>query len=311
MAEMMINTSFIQTEDGVRLALHTYAPKEGQINAVVVLCHGMAEHARRYERFARFLCEHGIAFYAYDQRGHGQTAQTQNDIGFLAEKNGFDHVVLDLRRVIAVARGDYPAARVFLFGHSFGSFVSQGFIERFSGDIAGCVLSGTAGPRRLLAASGHAIAVLVKKCKGARYRSSLLHNLSFGSYLKKIKNAKTESDWLSRDTAQVQAYIDDPLCGFVCTASFFCDLTGGLYRIHNKKNIAGISKKLPLLFIAGTADPVGSYTATIKCLAAQYRANGMEDVSEIYYPEGRHEMLNETNYDEVQNAVLNWITRHR
>jgi len=135
--------------------------------------------------------------------------------------------------------------------------------------------------------------------------------LSFGSYLKKIKNAKTESDWLSRDTAQVQAYIDDPLCGFVCTASFFCDLTGGLYRIHNKKNIAGISKKLPLLFIAGTADPVGSYTATIKRLAAQYRANGMEDVSEIYYPEGRHEMLNETNYEEVQNAVLNWITRHR
>ena len=309
-------TVFIDTSasDGVQIALHMWLPAGSQagspVKTAVVLSHGMAEHAMRYEGFARFLCENGIAFYAHDHRGHGQTAKNADELGFLAEKDGFQAVVLDLRSVVERCRSDLPNAKIILLGHSFGSFVAQSFIEQFGNEVDGCILSGTAGPRRLLSAAGNRMASLVKLFKGAHYRSKFLDRASFSSYLDKIPNAKSPFAWLSRDDEQVALYEKDPLCGFLCTAGFFYDLTAGLCRIHREKNMKRIPKTLPVLFFAGTGDPVGGYTKTIRALADRYRKNGMTDVSEIYYEGGRHEMLNETNSVQVQDDILEWIQKH-
>lgn len=301
-------SDYIVMEDGARIALHTWIPHTADIGRVVVISHGMAEYALRYDRFARFLCENGIAVYAHDHRGHGQSAASQEDLGFLAEKDGLQRVVLDLRRIIQKCRGDFPKAKIILFGHSFGSFISQSYIEQFSAEIAGCILSGTAGPRLALSVSGNRVAALVTSFKGTRYRSKFLDKLSFSSYLDKIPEKDSPFAWLSRDKEAVKKYEADPLCGFLCTAGFFYDLTAGLSRIHRAKNMSKIRSDLPVLLFAGTADPVGSYTKTIRTLAAVYRKNGMTDVTETYYEDGRHEMLNELNYAEVQSDILKWIS---
>ena len=307
---MKIDTKsdYIVMEDGARIAPHTWIPQNADIKYVVAISHGMAEYALRYERFARFLCENGIAVYAHDHRGHGQSAASEDDLGFLAEKDGFQRVVLDLRRIIQKCRGDFPAAKIILFGHSFGSFVAQSYMEQFSAEITGCILSGTAGPRLPLSIIGNRVAALVKTFKGARYRSKFLDKLSFSSYLDRIPEKDSPFAWLSRDKDEVKKYEADPLCGFLCTAGFFYDLTEGLSRTHRAKNICKIKSDLPVLLFAGTADPVGSYTKTIRALAAVYRKNGMSDITETYYDGGRHEMLNEVNYAEVQADILKWIS---
>ncbi|WP_428771528.1 alpha/beta hydrolase [Treponema sp. HNW] len=307
---MKIDTKsdYIVMEDGARIALHTWIPEEKKIQYVLAVSHGMAEYALRYERFARFLCAHGIAVYAHDHRGHGQSAASKEELGFLAEKDGFQRVVLDLRRIIQKCRGDFSGAKIILFGHSFGSFVAQSYMEQFSAEIAGCILSGTAGPRLPLTVIGNRLAFLVKAFKGGRYRSKFLDKLSFSSYLDRIPEKNSPFAWLSRDKDEVKKYEADPLCGFLCTAGFFYDLTDGLSRTHRAKNIRKIRRDLPVLLFAGTADPVGSYTGTIRSLANAYRKNGMSDVTETYYEEGRHEMLNELNYADVYADVLAWIS---
>lgn len=320
---MKKETIFIEMSDGEKVALHKWVP-EGNIKAVVQLSHGMTEYAQRYSDFAQFLCNNGFAFYAHDHRGHGDTAtggvtydvvQTLDDknkpvndnLGYLADDNGFVRVMEDLHTMISICHKDFPNGKVILLGHSFGSFISQYFIENYGSEIDGCILSGTAGPRIALSKAGHFIAKLVIFFKGKRYRSTFLDNICFGSYTKKILHQKTSKDWLSRDESEVDTYIKNPLCGFLCTAGFFADLTGGLSIIHTKKNMEQIPTDLPVFFFAGDADPVGDYGKTIKKLVEIYKANGMKNVSLKLYPEGRHEMLNEFNKEEVMNDILSFI----
>jgi len=304
-------TVFKTQDDGSQIALHKWVPyailKKNIVRYVVHISHGMAEHAQRYDHFARFLCENGIAVYAHDHRGHGKTASTATELGFLAHTNGFQRVVLDLRSMIETCHSDFPGVPVILLGHSFGSFIAQSFIEQFGDEIEACILSGTAGPRIPLSMVGSALAAIVKKFKGAQYRSKFLDNLSFGTYRDKIAKPCAEFAWLSSNSEVVQKYEDDSLCGFLCTTGFFYDLTSGLTRIHKAKNIRRIPKNLPVLFFAGTADPVGSYTESIKKLALKYRKSDMLDITERYYKDGRHEMLNELSKDEVYKDVLEWI----
>ncbi|MFI3258107.1 MAG: alpha/beta fold hydrolase, partial [Spirochaetales bacterium] len=230
----------LQASDGVtQLNLYTWIPKGLLKKAptyVVCINHGMAEHALRYDNFAQFLCEKNIAVYAHDQRGHGKTATTESELGFLADANGFQHATEDLRCVLQTARNDFPKAKIILLGHSFGSFVSQSFIEQFGDETDACILSGTAGPRLALTIPGSVIAAIIKKIKGSRYRSKFLDKLTFGSYLNKIPKPCADFAWLSSDAQAVKAYEEDPLCGFLCTAGFFYDITSGLTRIHLQKN---------------------------------------------------------------------------
>lgn len=314
MANITVKTKtvFKTLDDGTQIALHTWIPhaflKKNIVRYVVQLSHGMAEHAQRYDHFARFLCKNGIAVYAHDHRGHGQTAATADELGFLAKEEGFQRVVLDLYAMVQTCHEDFPGVPIILLGHSFGSFIAQSFIEQFGTEVNGCILSGTAGPRIPITMMGSALAAIIKKFKGTRHRSKFLDKLSFGTYRDKITKPCAEFAWLSRDIEVVQGYEDDPLCGFLCTAGFFYDLTSGLTRIHQRKNIRRIPKNLPVFLFSGTADPVGSYTKTIKKLAHQYNHEGIQ-VTERYYAGGRHEMLNEVCNDEVYTDIVNWIEK--
>ena len=314
---MEYGTEQLTMSDGNVNVIHHWIPEgdASSLKGVVILSHGMAEHAKRYERFGSVLAEKGFALYGEDHRGHGETAKLaksagKGDFGYLADKNGFFRVVDDIHEEVLMLKNRYPGKKIFLFGHSFGSFISQCFIEKYASDINGCVLCGTAGPRGALVSVAKCVGSIVSAFTGKQKPSKFMDSLAFGSYNARIPSPRTPFDWLSRDEAQVDRYIADDWCGFVCTTGFFCDMFAGLTYVHNKANMAAIPSGLPVLFIDGTGDPVGDYSKTVSALADIYRTNGMDDVSVKLYEDARHELLNETNHEEVEKDVLSWIESH-
>ena len=305
---MKKETVFVKMDDGADIALHTWIP-DGDIKGVVQLSHGMAEFAMRYDRFGTILADNGYVLYAHDHRGHGETAKTQDDLGYLADKNGFQRVVLDLRAMIQKCHADFPGKKVFLFGHSFGSFVSQSFIEQFGNEIDGCMLCGSAGPRIPLTSSGACIAKIIKFFRGGHHRSTFINGMAFGSYTKRITDTKSPFAWISRDYAELSKYEGNPYCGFLCTVEFFADFFAGLTNIGKMKNINKIPRNLPVFIFAGSEDPVGEYGKSVSKLNDIYKKIGMQDLSFKLYPGARHELLNELNHEEVEKDLMDWITK--
>ena len=276
--------------------------------AVVMLCHGMAEHIARYDDFATFLANNGYIVVGYDQRGHGATAGSVENLGYMSDNDNFVALVEDLHETNKMVKEKYPNLKIFLLGHSMGSFVSQRYIQLYSDTIDGVILSGSALNKGLLFKVGYKLAKHICKKHGRKYHSELMNNMSFGSYNKKFKPNRTEYDWLSRNEENVNKYIADPYCGTLFTVSFFMDMIH-LFLIMGP-DFANVRKDLPIYIMSGEMDPVGSMGKATKKLAEEYKKNGVSDVELKLYPEGRHEMLNEINREEVYQNVLNWINKH-
>lgn len=303
---MESSTLAVSAADGSSLHTYRWLPAVPP-RAVVQLAHGMAEHAARYERFAEALTGAGYAVYANDHRGHGRTAST-TDHGYFADVDGFATVVDDLRAVTDVAQAEHPGVPVVLFGHSMGSFLSRAYAAEHGTRLAGLILSGTAGDPGRLVVVGRGLARLQARLRGRRHPSGLMDRLTFGQYNAGFKPNRTDFDWLSRDDAEVDKYIADPLCGNVFSAAFYADLLGGLQQVNRPSAYAAVPADLPILVFAGEQDPLGDGGGKgPREVADRYRAAGVDDVTTTIYPDARHEMLNETNRDAVVADVLAWL----
>lgn len=283
----------------------TDVPKKG----IVLICHGMAEHIGRYDDFANFLSQNGYLVYGYDQRGHGMSLSSMDDMGYMSDIDNFKILVSDVSEIVNFLSEKHPDLPIYLFGHSMGSFVSQRYIELFGSTIDGCILSGSTLNKGFLINTGHFLAKMIVKFKGRRYRSQLLHKLSFGAYNKAFKPTRTDYDWLSRDEKIVDSYNQDEYCGQVFTASFFQDLLQGFKDIY--RNIEIIPNDLPILIFSGAKDPVGNAGKNVHKLYDKLVQTGIKDIQFKLYPEGRHEMLNEINREEVYQDVLNWLNHQK
>jgi alpha-beta hydrolase superfamily lysophospholipase len=292
--------------DGATVYVNRWLPS-GQPKAIVQIAHGMAEHSDRYARFAERLNTSGYAVYANDHRGHNHTAGSHRDTGYFADADGWKSVVGDLVAVTEQARTDHPGLPVFLFGHSMGSFLSRAYAADHGRDLAGLILSGTAGDPGLLGKVGKLVATVEGKLRGGRHRSGLMNTMSFGQYNSAFKPNRTEFDWLSRDDAEVDKYVADEWCGEVFTSRAWADLLGGLAAVNSDALVSRIPKDLPVHLLSGDKDPVGDNGKGVKAVAEQLRRLGVKDVTVKLYPEGRHEMLNETNRNDVMNDVVTWL----
>ncbi len=298
-------------KDGKDVFCYKWCP-QGDIKpkAVVQIAHGMAEHAKRYERLAKFLVDAGYSVYANDHRGHGQTAGEIENLGYFADENGWNRVVDDmvgLKNHIKKTDQDLP---VFLLGHSMGSFLARNFICLHGKEIKGVILSGTNGNPGFLGDIAKMIAKWECKRKGKKHRSTLLTKLSFGKFNTPFKPNRTDYDWLSRDNAEVDKYVEDSYCGGVFTAGFFFDLLSGVKNINQSENIKKIPSKLPIYLFSGEKDPVGNMTKGVQQLFNTYHKAGIKDVHIKFYNDGRHEMLNETNRKEVYKDIVVWLDDH-
>lgn len=297
-----------QGSDNKTIHVQKWLP-ETEVKGVVQIAHGMGEHALRYERFAKFLTTKGYAVYVNDHRGHGKTAGSIEELGYFADKNGWNLVVEDMHLLTQKIKKEQPKAPVFLFGHSMGSLLARDYISKHGQNLAGVILSGMAGDPKLLGHVGLFVARMQSLFKGKHNFSNLLDKLSFGEFNKPFQPSRTAFDWLSRDEKEVDKYINDPYCGTVFTSGFFMDLLSGVLKINKMSWIQKIPKKLPVFFFAGEKDPVGDYTKGVSEVFDKFREAGIEDVNRKFYLGARHEMLNETNREEVFQDVFNWMEK--
>jgi alpha-beta hydrolase superfamily lysophospholipase len=267
----------------------------------------MSEHFGRYRHFSSFLADKGVSVYGFDLRGHGLTGEEAGTPGFLAEENGWNLAVEDIDLWIERVRRENPGLPVFLLGHSMGSFLARAYAGRYGEKLSGLILSGTGRDPGLAARIGRAIALIEAQINGKRAPSALLDRLSFGPYARSVKNRSTRFDWLSRDERQVDMYIADPLCGRIPTTGFFADLLKGIREVQQPTLVRRTPRGLPIYLFSGSRDPVGGFSRGVAWVYREYRKAGVANLSLKIYSDGRHEMLNETNRDEVYRDVLAWI----
>ena len=294
-----------QATDGKKLLLRRFLP-EGTPRAVIHLAHGMAEHSARYARVAEALTLAGYAVYANDHRGHGKTAVTSGELGCF-DGGGVPRVFDDLLELIAFEKKEHPGLPFVLFGHSMGSFFAQSLMETHGASFSAVVLSGSTGKPNLLAAAGRTIARFERWRLGVRGKSSLIRALAFDAFNKPFNPKTTRFEWLSKDRAEVDAYANDPLCGFDCDIDLWVGILDLLRDIALPERQARIPKALPVYVFAGSEDPAGDRTKGLQQLLGAYSAAGLTDVTHRFYEGGRHEMLNETNRDEVTADLLAWL----
>ncbi len=306
---MSTKTSF-SASDGKQIYYYTWIPR-GAIRGVVQIVHGMAEHAARYDHFAVKLRTQGFAVYACDLRGHGSTIEEPAETGYFGPEDGWSRVSEDLFEFTEIIRSANPDRPLFLFGHSMGSFLARTLMITHGSSYDGVILSGTASSPGFMGTVGKFIAQLAVKKDGGKVPNKMLNTLSFGSYNKSFKPNRTEFDWLSRDEKQVDAYVKDPLCGFIATSKFYEDLLSGLLYVNDNENMVKIPKELPVMLLSGAKDPVGKMGVGVRQVFEQLKAVGVSDIEINLIPDARHETLNETNRNEVEKLCLDWMISHR
>ncbi len=279
---------------------------DGDIKGIVQIIHGIAERVERYDGFANYLNSQGFLVVAEDHMGHGSSLEEGGVRGYF--HGGWFNAVDDSYRLIKDTMAEFPGVPYILFGHSMGSFMARTILAKYpDSGISAAIICGTGWQPTL------ALPVLIKVvegiCKktGEETPNEQLDNMVFGSYNKRIDNPRTAKDWLTRDEKIVDAYIADPMCGFVPTCGLLRDMMKGIYYIQQGKNLAAMKKDLPVFFIAGQEDPVGAYGKGVEQAGKAFRKAGMINVALKLYPDCRHEILNELNKDEVYADITKWI----
>ena len=274
---------------------------------VVQIVHGIAEHIERYNDFAAYLNAAGYLVVAQDHMGHGKSADSTPERGYFY--GGWFSAVDDTYQLLSDTIKNYPNIPYVLFGHSMGSFIVRSILARYpQSGIAGCIICGTAWMPNAVISMGKSTAQMVCKLGGDKKSSNLLQKLMFGNYNNRIEHQRTEFDWLTRDSKVVDAYVADQSCGFIASAGLAHSMLSGIQYIQKPDTLSSMDPKLPVLFVAGDADPVGNYGTGVKQAVAAFRSAGMQHVSSKLYPLCRHEILNELNKDEVYRDILNWIS---
>ncbi len=297
---------------------YRFMPTEGSPKAVMHIVHGLAEHSRRYKPLAEALVADGWVVYTHDHRGHGATSPNPEERGIFAEENGWALAVDDLRKMVAHARVQHPGLPRVMFGHSMGAFFVQDFISGLSAPphgsvgedastLAAAILSGCAGTPAPIAHIGVQVARLERWRLGPRGRSTILRGLTFDAFNKLFKPNRTGFDWLSRDPAEVDKYIQDPACGFDATNQLWLEMLRVGIDLYRPERLQQIPKHLPLYIFAGEKDPVHRQGKGARDMVTALKKAGVKTVDLKLYPDGRHEMLNELNRDEVIADLKKWL----
>ena len=313
---MRTETTYLAARDGKQLFVRAWLPDDvdstAQPRAVIQVVHGMAEHSARYERFATAAVGAGYVVVADDHRGHGRTIAALDEQGHTDDVDGWDLVLSDLSTVRAAIDTAWPAVPVILFGHSWGSMLVRGWVAAHGEQacLAGLVVMGTMADPGLLGVVGSWLARSQVRLSGPRRPSAFLERQAFSANNKLFAPARTDYDWLSRDPDEVDRYVADPLSGQRCTAAFYRDLAHGAIEVNRPQAFAATPKDLPVLVVSGDRDPVGGMGRGVRQVATDLQRAGVRHVALRLYPDARHELLNETNREEVTTDLLAWIAQH-
>jgi alpha-beta hydrolase superfamily lysophospholipase len=291
---------------GVNLFVHKWVP-EGDPKAMVYLGHGMAEHALRYDFFAEALNNAGYVVYADDHRGHGKSIE-EGKVGILYE-DGWIGVIKDIKQITDQMKQDYPNLPLFIFAHSWGSFLTQEYMQLYPNEAKGIILSGTMGKQATLGLLIF-IGKLIVAFKGKDSEAGLIYKLAIEPLNKPYEQEGSESAWISSVKEEVEKYDADPLCGFKPTNGYYMEMGIALKRMWKKENESKINKETPIFMVSGGDDMVSQRTETLMVLINRYKKLGIKDVSHKIYEGARHEVINDISRDEVVKDCIAWLDAH-
>ena len=289
-------------EDGCQVCVTPYFTDCPQIKATVLILHGLAEHKNRYREFTLFLNHHGYDVYLYNHRGHG-TEKKLDELGYFGDSRGWETVIHDAVDVLSYISEHNRSSKLFLFGHSMGSLIARGATQ-YCNLVDAAVFAGTTAPSPLAYFAGRAITGFVCALKGKRYVSPFLKRMLFGRRHYRALFERTSNDWLTRNQASVGLYMNDPYCGFDCTAGLYHDLIKLSSVVSNPAALKKTPEKLPILLISGAMDPVSHYGDEVIHLFEAYKKIGHTNIECTLYEDCRHELLNEINRHEIMEDIL-------
>ncbi len=283
---------------------------EGEPVAILQIIHGMQEYIDRYDEFANFLAEKGIIVIGNDHLGHGGSVGERGTYGYFCKNDPATVLVRDAHRLKKMTQEDFPGIPCFILGHSFGSFVAREYITRYGTGIKGAIIQGTAFmPGGTIKSLGGLVNFL-QVVMGEKYRSTMVNNMAFKGYLKKIPNPRTNFDWLSHNEASVDKYAADPACNFVFTLNGFKTMAELLKRVQDTDKMEDIPKDLPILITAGKEDPVGNYGEGPEKLYNIYKNDlQIKNVDIKIYDGLRHELQQEIGREQVYADQYEWIKK--
>jgi alpha-beta hydrolase superfamily lysophospholipase len=297
----------IKQKDGYFTVLSHYLCTNNPKASILIL-HGMAEHQRRYHHFIEYLISQDYEVYIYNHRGHG-TDKKLSDLGVISPENGAQIIVEDAIAVSKFVEQHKRSDKFVLFAHSMGSLIARNVIQTYDKYNA-VILSGTTNPSSFITRSGLCIATVIKKFKGPKHISPYMNQLLFGGKKYTSLSSRTTYDWLSRSNPVVGAYMHDPYCGFICSASMYQDLIKITLNATKKKYIRLTRKDLPLFIISGEKDAVSNYGKEIIKFQNILKKNNFSRVETKLYPDCRHELLNELNKEEVYSDIIQWLKKN-
>lgn len=292
---------FYPSADGVTKIHATKWMPEGEPKAVLQIIHGMVEYMGRYEDFAKYMTEHGYVVVGEDHLGHGESVRSDEYHGFFG-KNGNEWIISDIHTLRTKTQEEYKGLPYLMLGHSMGSFLIRQYITEndasYADGLAGVIVMGTAWQPMAALVTGKGVARAMGIDKVGK-KAPILESMAFGTYLKRIDNPKTASDWLTKDEAIVKAYRSNPLCTFHFTPNAFYHMFDGMIKAHDIARIKKLPAGLPIHFCAGAEDPVGAWGEGVRKAFVVYTDNTDCDVSIKLYLDDRHEILNELDKEDV------------
>ena len=304
---------YFPSKDG-NTEIHTIEWKpEGEVKAVLQMCHGMVEYIDRYDEFAQYLCGQGFYVVGNDHLGHGKSIQSKAEYGFFHEKYGNACVLSDIHTLRQRTMKKYPEIPYFMLGHSMGSILLRQYIQTYGTGLAGALLIGVVAEQPEISLRfGQCLCRVIALVRGWHYRSRFITEVSFGKpYAQFDKTGEDVSrNWLSKNEESVRAYYQDPRCTFVFTLNGYFGLFSTIHYVSCMKHVRKIRKDLPVLFLSGADDPVGNFGEGVKKAYAQYRQAGIQDVKLKLYQDDRHEILQETDREKVFADIYQWCRRH-
>jgi len=300
----MVRTSFSSAGSG-DICCRIWEPANNA-KGIVQIVHGIAEHSGRYEEFAEYLTRNGYIAAAEDLMGHGESASPDCPLGCI--RGGWDSLAADIHSLTLLLKDRYPGLPVFLMGHSMGSFLVRTCLYTYPAEkLKGAVLLGTAWQPAPVLAAGRALARHEIRRLGADRPCPTLYTLIFGSYLRQFPGETAPNAWICSDPSVVERYTADPMCGFVPSSALIGAMLDGMTVNQAPVNLSGMPKDLPVCFIAGGRDPVGNSGKGVRQCLLAFRKAGMKDTVMELRPEDRHEVLNETDKDQVWDWILSWL----
>ncbi len=303
------SSSYFKSSDNTdKIAYYVYKP-DTELKAVVQLVHGMREYIERYEEFIDFLCGNGILVCGHDHLGHGNSVVTDEYLGYFAREKGWQYLIKDTVRLTKIIQNQYPAVPYFLIGHSMGSLIVRAIIPKYGYMYDGAALLGVLNAKVGMDAA-YIYMNSLRKIKGEFYRPEetdrLLHLIGNSH----IKNPDSSYSWVSRDNSAAEDYMNDPKCNFTFTASAYADLIMLMMYVSGNKWAENVDKIFPVLICGGDDDSVGEWGKDAVNLFGMLEKAGCEQVELKLYNGARHEILHETNRDEVFADLLEWLSYH-